>query len=86
MRGVMVRRIVMAAVAWTAVACRTGDMPPVPLDTAHEACGFCRMVISDARFASQIVGPRADPQHGWLDGASLAMTAMLSMVVWRLRP
>ena len=42
-------------------ACGRSDPPPAVLDTAHEPCRFCRMVISDQRFASQIVAPYEEP-------------------------
>lgn len=38
-------------------ACRSGLPEPAPLDTRNEACAFCRMAVSDARFASQLVAP-----------------------------
>ncbi len=38
-----------------AVACRSGAPEPVPLDTRHEQCTSCRMAVSDARLASQLV-------------------------------
>lgn len=46
------------AVALLAAACASGPPPPAPLDTRHEACAHCRMAVSDARFASQVVAPR----------------------------
>lgn len=61
MRRLIVRHLIGPAVACAALACRTGEAPPAALDTAHDACGYCRMVISDARFASQIVAPREEP-------------------------
>lgn len=52
----------MAAAAWIVIACRIADPLPAPLDTANDACAFCRMVASDPRFASQIVAPYEEPR------------------------
>ena len=30
---------------------------PAALDTKNEQCGFCRMAVSDPRFAAQLVAP-----------------------------
>jgi len=48
-------------VAALALACVPGPPPPAFLDTRNEGCGFCRMAISDARFASQLVAPAEEP-------------------------
>lgn len=45
-----------------AVACAQGAPPPAPLDTRNESCGSCRMAISDARFASQLVAAAEEPK------------------------
>lgn len=42
-------------------ACAQGPPPPVPLDTANEACRHCRMIASDVHFAAQIVAPAEEP-------------------------
>jgi copper chaperone NosL len=39
----------------------SGPPPPAPLDTANEACRHCRMMVSDARFAAQLVAPGEEP-------------------------
>ena len=53
------------------VASGFGDSPlavsfaapgPAALDPAHDACGYCRMVVSDQRFASQLVAPYEEPR------------------------
>jgi copper chaperone NosL len=41
--------------------CSQGPPPAAALDTAHESCRFCRMAISDARLAGQIVAPYEEP-------------------------
>lgn len=43
-------------------ACTSGPPRPAPLDTRSEACGSCRMAVSDARFAAQIVAPGELPR------------------------
>jgi copper chaperone NosL len=40
-----------------AAACSSGPPGPEALDTRNEACASCRMAVSDARFASQVVAP-----------------------------
>ena len=44
-----------------ALACAGASPPPVPLDAGHVACVSCRMIVSDAHFASQIVAPYEEP-------------------------
>ncbi len=43
-------------------ACSRGPASPAPLDTRTEACAHCRMMVSDARFAAQLVAPREEPR------------------------
>lgn len=42
-------------------ACAGGAAGPVPIDTAHDACAHCRMIVSDARLAAQMVAPGDEP-------------------------
>lgn len=42
-------------------ACGGGPEPPAPLDTTSESCRHCRMAVSEARFAGQIVAPGEEP-------------------------
>lgn len=42
-------------------ACGGGPPAPAALDTRHDACAWCRMTVSDARSAAQIVAPGALP-------------------------
>jgi copper chaperone NosL len=42
--------------------CDRGPPRPAPLDTRNEACAHCRMAVSDARFAAQLVAPREEPR------------------------
>ena len=57
-------RALSAGVAFVvfAAACGTGPLPPAPLDTRNDACAECRMTVSSARFASQIVAPGEEPR------------------------
>ncbi len=58
------RRIAAALVSglllWVA-ACG-GPPSPAALDTKNDACAWCRMAVSDARFAAQIVRPSEEPR------------------------
>ncbi len=44
------------------LACSRGTPGPAPLDTRVEACARCRMAVSDARFAAQLVAPSEEPR------------------------
>ena len=50
----------LAAAALLA-ACSSGPPAPALLDTKNDACGWCRMAVSDARSAGQIVAPSEEP-------------------------
>lgn len=54
------KRAVVVAV-WLA-ACASGPPGPAPLDTKNESCAWCRMAVSDARFAGQIAAPSEEPR------------------------
>jgi copper chaperone NosL len=43
-------------------ACASGPPSPAALDTRNESCGWCRMTVSDARSAAQIVAPSEEPR------------------------
>jgi copper chaperone NosL len=45
-----------------ALACAAGPPRPEPLDARNEACASCRMAVSDARFAAQLVAPGEEPR------------------------
>jgi copper chaperone NosL len=51
-----------AALLGLAVACGGGAPEPAALDTRNEACASCRMAVSDARLASQVVAPGELPR------------------------
>jgi copper chaperone NosL len=44
------------------VACSSGTPQPAPLDTRNEQCASCRMAVSTALFASQLVAPGENPR------------------------
>jgi len=47
--------------ALVSAACASGPPEPAPLDTRNEACASCRMAVSEARFAAQVLPPGEDP-------------------------
>ena len=47
--------------AGLAGACRSGPPAPVTIDTVNDSCRFCRMVISDAGTAAQLVSRWGEP-------------------------
>ena len=56
------RMAATAALATVAIsACGGGAVVPAAIDTRHDACRFCRMTVSDLRFAAQIVAPGDEP-------------------------
>lgn len=59
-----VRSAVCAAVVVLAVlgAACGGAAEPAPLEAGREACGFCRMTVSQPEFAAQIVAPGELPR------------------------
>jgi copper chaperone NosL len=71
-------RAVAAAALALAAGCGGGEPQPADIDTRNDACAWCRMAISDARFAAQVVGPREEPRlfddigclRDWLDGGA----------------
>ena len=52
----------LVLVAALAAACGGGAPEPEALDTRNEQCASCRMAVSDARFASQLVAPGELPR------------------------
>ena len=43
------------------LGCRGGAPSPVPIDTRNDTCAWCRMTISDTRFAAQLLAPSEEP-------------------------
>ena len=56
-------RVVLAcALAIVAAACGTSVPAPAVVDTRNDACAECRMTVSSARFASQLIAPGEEPR------------------------
>jgi copper chaperone NosL len=51
----------MCALGLWGAACVAEGVPPATLQAA-DSCAFCRMVVSDPRFAAQIVAPGEEPR------------------------
>ncbi len=51
-----------AALALTLAACSRGPAQPSSVDTRSDSCAFCRMAVSDARFAGQLAAPGEEPR------------------------
>jgi len=52
----------LSALLAALAACGGGAPEPAALDTRNEQCASCRMAVSDARFASQLVAPGELPR------------------------
>jgi copper chaperone NosL len=50
------------AIVLLLAACAQAPTRPAPLDTKNEQCASCRMAVSDAGFAAQIVAPSDEPR------------------------
>ena len=50
-----------SGLAIVVLSCNGGTPAPATLDTRYDACADCRMAVSSARFASQIVAPGEEP-------------------------
>ena len=58
----MIRKPAAIATLAAALACAGGPPQPAELDTRNESCSFCRMTVSDPRFAAQVVAPGELPR------------------------
>lgn len=56
------RDLARAATLAGALAAACSAPGPAPLDTKSESCAWCRMAVSDRRFAAQLVAPAEDPR------------------------
>jgi copper chaperone NosL len=54
-------RSTLAAAALVLASCAASPPRPAALDTRNEQCASCRMAISDARLAAQLVAPSEEP-------------------------
>lgn len=50
------------AFASVLAACGRGPAAPTQPDTRHDSCGWCRMAVSDLRFAAQLAAPSEEPR------------------------
>jgi copper chaperone NosL len=57
-----VRRILALLAAAAALSCAGGVLGPAALDTKTEMCRSCRMPVSDASLAAQLVAPGEEPK------------------------
>ena len=55
-------RPVTVLLALLALHCSSGPPAPATVDTKNDACAFCRMSVSDVRFAGQLVAPGEEPK------------------------
>jgi copper chaperone NosL len=55
-------RIAAAVSILLLVACGGGGDGPAPVDTKNDACAWCRMSVSDLRFAAQLTAPGHEPK------------------------
>ena len=52
----------LALLVLFSTTCGRGPVPPAQPDTKSDACAWCRMVVSDLRFAAQLVAPSEEPR------------------------
>ena len=52
----------VALLTLAAAGCGQGPPEPVAIDTRNDACSSCRMAISDASFAAQLVAAGEEPK------------------------
>ena len=56
------RDAAFACLLLSLAACARGPVGPAALDTRNDSCASCRMVVSDGRFAAQLVAPGEEPR------------------------
>jgi copper chaperone NosL len=64
-RILCIRAAAAGFVLWAALrglGCAPSPPGPASLDTRNDTCAHCRMAVSDARFAAQIVAPGEEPK------------------------
>ena len=55
-------RVVAVLSVAVLAACGGGADGPAPVDTKNDACAWCRMSVSDLRFAAQLTAPGHEPK------------------------
>jgi len=55
-------RVAVFASMLALAGCGAGPLPPVTLDERGDTCAFCRMAVSAAGVAAQVVAPGEDPR------------------------
>ena len=55
-------RVAAALSVVLVAACGGGTDGPAPVDTKNDACAWCRMSVSDLRFAAQLTAPGHEPK------------------------
>jgi copper chaperone NosL len=58
----MTRWLTMIPLLLLLASCGGDAGGPVAIDAMHDACGQCRMIVSDVRLAAQIVAPGEEPR------------------------
>lgn len=56
------RLLPIALIVSVLSGCGARDLTPVALDTGHATCSYCRMGVTDQRFASQLLVPGDEPR------------------------
>ncbi len=54
--------LLVAAVVALSGSCGSGPPKPAAVDTRNDSCSWCRMAVSDLRFAAQLVAPGEEPR------------------------
>jgi copper chaperone NosL len=56
------KRPLLCAIVWLAFIGCSAAQQPATVDTRNDLCTYCRMPVSDVRFAGQIVAPGEEPR------------------------
>ena len=78
--------ILLAAILFA--SCAGGLPEPVAIDTRNDTCAWCRMAVSDPRFAAQVVAPSEEPKlfddlgclKDWLKGGAKPASGAIAYV------
>jgi copper chaperone NosL len=55
-------RALLAVSALALIGCGSGPQPPAALDAHGDTCAYCRMAVSPAGVAAQVVAPGEEPR------------------------